>query len=152
MKKYLVMIMVVLVMVFFLIVFLIGCAGVQTTTSQVAQDVGIIAQKACNFDVNMSNEAQMAINFMAFAAPKVGPLVGIPITEAQAEAVLNVIANAAGPTTCVLLTDFQNALTYFNALSAKYKSVQKAQGLKAPVPVLLNLNAKLTAEKSLKNK
>jgi hypothetical protein len=97
-------------------------------------------EKVCNFDVATSTEAQTAIAFISMASALVGPLTGLAITSTEAEVILNKVANATQTGACVVLTDLQNALTYFNALSAKYK----AKGSKTPlvIPSLLNLRIK----------
>jgi predicted small secreted protein len=122
-----------------------------STVSKVGQDVGVVAQKVCNFDVSMSQEAQAAMAFISVAAGIVGPIYGVPVTAGQALAILNTVSNASQTGACVLLSDLQNALDYFNALSTQYKEVQKTQkGVRAvAIPSLINLNAKLSAEKHM---
>jgi hypothetical protein len=130
----------------------VGCASFWETSSKVSQEVGLIAKKICNFDASASVEAQTAMNFLGVASAVVGSVfLNTTFTAAQATDVFNTIANASTTGACVLETDMQNAMDFFNALSTKYKDVMRAKGTKAPVevPNLINLAAKLSASKSI---
>lgn len=110
---------------------LCGCG----TMGTVAQDVGVVAKKVCNFDVTTCTEAQLARQFIGANAPLVGTLVGVPITAAQAQLVFDTVANSAQTGLCVLLTDLQNAISFFDQLTAQSKLMK----LPTPVPDILHL-------------
>lgn len=107
------------------LVLVAGCAGMATVT-----------KKVCNFDLADSQEAQQALDLIATAAPVAGTLAGVPITKDQAETILAQVINAAQQGGCVLLTDLQNALAYFDTLVSGNKA------LAAKKPKLLSLRAK----------
>jgi len=121
---------------------MVGCAALQS----VGEAIGVVAETVCNFSVGESSEAQMAIGFMSTAAPIVGTLVGVTITQAEAYAVFSTVASAAQTGACVLLTDLQAALAYFDALSKAYEKQFTTKGgiaaAKALTPSLLGLKAR----------
>ena len=130
--------LIVLVMVLGLL--LAGCATMQ----KVGEDVGVVAEKVCNFDAATSQEATEAIAFISTAAAVVGPLVGVPVTSGQAMATLNTVETAAQTGACVLLIDLQNALAFFNQLAVTYKAQSTAKG-KAMISIPSTLNLRIKA-------
>jgi predicted small secreted protein len=138
----------ILVLLMVLTLVMVGCETMQ----RVGETVNLVAQKVCNFDANMSSEAQMAMQFLSVASTVAGSVfLGTKFTAAQAMDVFNDIANASTTGACVFLEDFNGAMEYFNALSKQYKAQMAAKGKKdfVAVPSLINLNAKLSVEKRL---
>lgn len=117
------------------LVALVGLVGGCSTAGTVAQDVGIVAKKVCNFDVSTCTEAQMARQFIGANAPLVGAIVGVPISAAAAQMVFDTVATSAQTGACVLLTDLQNAIAFFDQLSTQTKLMK----LPSPVPDILHL-------------
>ena len=108
------------------------------------ETLGIIKSKVCAFSVQESAEAQSIINFIGAAAPLVTLATGIPVNAAQTVATLNSVATAAQTGACVLLTDLQNALAFFDTLSAEYnKVVVKTKAPKAiATPTVVSLRVR----------
>jgi len=124
------------------VLLLAGCAALQSA----GEYVGALAEKVCDFSVAESAEAQMSVAFISAAAPIVGVVTGVDITQAQAQAVLTTVAAAAQTGACVLLTDLANALAFVDALAAQYDKAMAARGplaARAAPPDLAALKARV---------
>jgi len=103
----------------------------------IGEAIGVVAETVCDFSIDESAEAQTLLEFISAAAPLVGTLIDVEITQAQAYATFSTVATGAQTGTCVLLTDLQAALAYFNALSTAYKSQFTTKGGRVAAEVLI---------------
>ena len=94
------------------------------TTKSFTNCLTTAQQMLCN-PTDAEKASALAIeNFLTSGAVVVGAIAGIPITPAAAQAVFVTIASGA----CVVATDLQNALAWYNALTS---GVTATKGLKA---------------------
>jgi len=112
----------------------------------IGEAIGVVAETVCNFSISESTEAQMLIEFISATAPIVGALADVEITQAQAHTTLSTVATAGQTGACVLLSDLQAALAYFNALAAAYEKQFTTKGgvaaAKALIPAVPRLETR----------
>lgn len=88
-----------------------GCAGFKDF-------LGVASDMLCNPTAEQQAQADAAIQFISIGTDFAGQIVGLPITGAQATAILYAVKTG----TCVLLTQLHDALAFFDAVSAQVKA------------------------------
>lgn len=114
------------------------------------QNLGAAVEKVCNFSVADSEEAMAGKEFIVAAAGMVGLAVStvtvngvsIEITQEKAEQLFDQVVYAAQTGGCMILTELQTVLAYFDQVKTEFtKSKVKTKAV-VKIPDLTGLKAK----------